>query len=944
MADIGSLVVKLAAETAEFQADLGKSARLLDKHANEMKASLQSVANVAKSAFALAVGVTSVAAIKEFVLQTLEAAAALQGLSEQTGASVEALSGFQAVATISHNTLENIGGSLAKLAKGMAGVDDETAGATKALQFLGVDARDTAGNLRDPAEVMNDIALKLAQFEDGAGKTAIAMELFGKSGAGMLPFLKDLAENQDLNIRLSAEQVLAAEHAIKAMARTRAEYSYIAQTIVTSSIPAMNALGEELKKILLGSDDVVKGMQKLQQDKSITTWAETAAYSLAVVIDALHAIGKAIQAMVGSFQAVWADIELAGTFLGGGEGMNPFSEKNRAKLKEALTKRNEIVRQANQNYADLWNMPLLADALEKRFEAIRQGASGSDHGPDAPRKRLNYNTADVANSSNVVSAMENQVRALDRAVGEESSLLRDRQRIIDTYQSSGLISTEEAATARAAAEEAYLTKIRSIYDQEEALVKRSLQTNAKSTQDKLKLQEKLSEIASKRSNLEREASQSNLESFFKLSSINASQSMAGIDNEVKELQRLVDEESGILKDRQRLIDLYENAGYISFKEASQARVAAQEDFVSKIGALYAEQELLLEVALRKDAKTVQDKLKYEDKLSEIAKKRATLERDAQQSNTERLIRQPAETLKDLQEQAQRGQMELASIEEQIKTQRESRTISEVTSLTLLSQARQRSAEELTKLAAQAEAIASASPGNEKFADSFKSIAEAAQRAATASEQLAQRARELSDPSAGISKALKDVSEEASQVGRQMENATRSAFTGMTDALTQFVLTGKLSFRSLAQSIITDLIRIQIQSAITGPLAKAIGSMFPFADGGIMSSSGPVPLRAYASGGIATSPQLALFGEGSRPEAYVPLPDGRTIPVSLQGNRMGAAGGDVFNISVNVTEAGTAARRDESRGRDLGRAIASAVRQELLAQKRAGGLLDSRRAL
>ena len=58
MADIGSLVVKLAAETAEFQADLGKSARLLDKHANEMKASLQSVANVAKSAFAIAVGVT----------------------------------------------------------------------------------------------------------------------------------------------------------------------------------------------------------------------------------------------------------------------------------------------------------------------------------------------------------------------------------------------------------------------------------------------------------------------------------------------------------------------------------------------------------------------------------------------------------------------------------------------------------------------------------------------------------------------------------------------------------------------------------------------------------------------------------------------------------------------------------------------------------------------
>ncbi len=36
----------------------------------------------------------------------------------------------------------------------------------------------------------------------------------------------------------------------------------------------------------------------------------------------------------------------------------------------------------------------------------------------------------------------------------------------------------------------------------------------------------------------------------------------------------------------------------------------------------------------------------------------------------------------------------------------------------------------------------------------------------------------------------------------------------------------------------------------------------FADGGIMTSRGPVPLRRYAGGGIATSPQLAMFGEGS----------------------------------------------------------------------------------
>ena len=120
----------------------------------------------------------------------------------------------------------------------------------------------------------------------------------------------------------------------------------------------------------------------------------------------------------------------------------------------------------------------------------------------------------------------------------------------------------------------------------------------------------------------------------------------------------------------------------------------------------------------------------------------------------------------------------------------------------------------------------------------------------------------------------------------------------------------------------------------------MSSFFGFADGGVMTSAGPMALRTYASGGIANSPQLALFGEGSRPEAYVPLPDGRSIPVTMNGT---GAGGDVFNISVSVTQAGMASSGDDPGGRDLGRAIASAVRQELLAQKRAGGLLDARRA-
>lgn len=827
MADIGSLVVKLAADTAEFQADLGRSARLLDKHASDMKASLQQVAGVARTAFAVVIGTTSVTALRDFVTQTLETSAALQGLAEQTGASATALSGFAPVATISGTAMDAIGGSLAKLSKGLAGVDDETAGATKALQFLGIRAKDASGNLRDPAEVMNDVALKLSEFEDGAGKTALAMELFGKSGAAMLPFLKDLAENQDLNIRLTAQQIEEADNASKALARMKAETGFVAQTLVTAAIPSMTVLAQELKQVLFGSDDAVGGIQRLRTDGSLTTWAQNTAYAIAVVIDALRGIGQTIKSVIGSFQAVWADIELAGTFLAGGEGLNPFSEENRARLKAALDKRNAIVEQANQIYVELWDMPLLADAVTKRFDDIRKGtdASNSETTAPTPRKRLNYSTA----------------------------------------------TTAVTATA-----------------------------------------------------------------------------MAGIDSELKRLQGLVDAESGILKDRQRIIDLYENQGYLSFKEASDARLAAQQDFTQKLSALSSDEEAVLRKGLDTVAKTSQDKLKLEDKLLEIALKRQKLERDAQQSDLERQIRLPGESLKDLQEQASRGQAQLRASEEQIKTLRETGAISELDSLRRLGEARQESANQLATLAEQARALADVAPGNEKLVEALRKIEEAARQAADGAQLLTQRAKELSDPEAGFAKGMRAVAEEAEQIGKQMEAATIRAFNGMTDALVGFVMTGKLDFRSLANSIISDLIRIQIQRAITLPLAKAMSSFFGFADGGVMTAEGPLPLRGYASGGIANSPQLAVFGEGSRPEAYVPLPDGRTIPVTMNGGTAGAAGvkgaGHVFNISVNVSDAGAATRGDNAGGRDLGQAVANAVRQELLAQKRAGGLLDSRRAL
>lgn len=214
--------------------------------------------------------------------------------------------------------------------------------------------------------------------------------------------------------------------------------------------------------------------------------------------------------------------------------------------------------------------------------------------------------------------------------------------------------------------------------------------------------------------------------------------------------------------------------------------------------------------------------------------------------------------------------------------------------------------------------------------------------------------------AGAQGFFKSYVEDATNAAEQTRQALENAFSGMEDALVEFTTTGKLNFKDFANSIIKDIARILVRQSITGPLASTLGGLFSggfggifgggaaagaassgftfggglaFANGGVMTSRGAVPLRKYAAGGVANSPQLALYGEGSRPEAFVPLPDGRRIPVALQGG-----GGTNVNVIVNMQTGQTETRGNDQSGRDLGNLIASAVKSILINEKRPGGLL------
>jgi hypothetical protein len=189
--------------------------------------------------------------------------------------------------------------------------------------------------------------------------------------------------------------------------------------------------------------------------------------------------------------------------------------------------------------------------------------------------------------------------------------------------------------------------------------------------------------------------------------------------------------------------------------------------------------------------------------------------------------------------------------------------------------------------------------------------------------------------------MKKIGEQGEAAGLKME----SAFGRATSALEQAIVAGG-SLSDVVKGLETDLSRLIIRLTVMNPLekagnslltslgsavGKALGSafggagvaipdttgqtnsrgetiIFEHANGGIFGPGGPVPLRPYATGGIANSPQLALFGEGRTPEAYVPLPDGRTIPVTMQGaGGSGVVYSPTYTVDARGADAGVEQR-------------------------------------
>ncbi|MGL4831388.1 MAG: phage tail tape measure protein, partial [Propionibacteriaceae bacterium] len=130
----------------------------------------------------------TIAGIGALAKRSIDAADNLNDLSKRTGVGVESLSRFGAAAADSGTTVDEVAKAMGRLARGVVDPASQT---SKALQSIGVSAIDANGKVRSLDQIMLSVSDVFAKMPDGAQKTALAMEIFGKAGANLIPMLNE---------------------------------------------------------------------------------------------------------------------------------------------------------------------------------------------------------------------------------------------------------------------------------------------------------------------------------------------------------------------------------------------------------------------------------------------------------------------------------------------------------------------------------------------------------------------------------------------------------------------------------------------------------------------------------------------------------------------------------------------------------------------------------
>lgn len=242
---IGALRVNLGLNSAAFSKGLKQSDSKLKSFGRNVAKGMK-VVGVAAAAAATGVGLA--------VRGVLNEADEMAKVSQQIGIPIDELSRLKHAADLSGVSFANLQTGTRRLSQNMNDAFNGVGEGKEAFEQLGISVVGADGKMKSSSQVMQEVAARFAEMPDGAEKTALAMDLMGRSGASMIPMLnggKDalagmMAEADALGIVFDEKTGKAAENFNDNLNRLGKMFSGIGNQIAADLAPHLAAFTDWL--------------------------------------------------------------------------------------------------------------------------------------------------------------------------------------------------------------------------------------------------------------------------------------------------------------------------------------------------------------------------------------------------------------------------------------------------------------------------------------------------------------------------------------------------------------------------------------------------------------------------------------------------------------------------------------------------------------------------
>lgn len=193
--------------------------------------------------------------------------------AEQVGVNTDQLQAYRLAAAQAGIQSEQMDTAITKLAKSMGSAADGNQEMIERFQQLGVNLLDARGELRPTADVLPEVARGILNIGSSSQRTAVLMDLFGRSGAKLTTVLKDIAEGNDAVVQSARDQnAIVSPASIAAWDEFGDKMTVVEQRWKT-------LVAEWGAKIALPAVEYLKGLlestkQELEGIKSLWTWIQ----------------------------------------------------------------------------------------------------------------------------------------------------------------------------------------------------------------------------------------------------------------------------------------------------------------------------------------------------------------------------------------------------------------------------------------------------------------------------------------------------------------------------------------------------------------------------------------------------------------------------------------------------------------------------------------------